>query len=324
MHPTKPLGSASPRYRFQLSRPLVLSALLVAELAIFALIVPNFFTLYGLLDTTRTFVEAGLIALAMTLVIISGGIDLSVGSLLALVAVAVGFSYQAGVPLPAALLLGLVVGTLGGALNGAFIAFLNLHPLVVTLGTLALFRGAAYAVTDAGAVSSFPFWFTIFGQSYVGNIVPVQLLIFLVFAVLVWLLLAKTALGRYIYAVGINPQVVRFSGVRVWRVKMAVYALTGFLVAVAAIINTSRVFTARANAASGLELTVIAMVVLGGARITGGSGSLVGTVLGVLILAYLQDGLILAGVRSDWGLIVTGLVLVLGVFLNEFFRRETL
>lgn len=308
--------------RQRLNRETVLCIIFIVELVIFGLIIPNYLTVWGLLDTSRSFVEAGLMALGMTLVIISGGIDLSVASLLALVSVVIGFSFKAGVPLPLALVFGVVVGMLGGTFNGAMVAFLNLHPLVVTLGTLALFRGVAYAISKANAVSNFPGWFTFFGQSYVMNLVPVQLFFFVALTIVIWLLLSKTAFGRYVYGIGNNELTTRFSGIRTWRVKLAVYTLTGFLVSIAGIIHTSRIFTSRANAAMGLELTVIATVVLGGTKITGGSGSITGTLFGVLILTYLQDGLFLAGVRNDWGLIVTGVFLISGVFFNEFFRKE--
>jgi rhamnose transport system permease protein len=286
------------------------------------LAVPGYLSLYGLLDATRQFTEAGLVALGMTLVIIVGGIDLSVGSLLALVSVTIGFSNEAGLPLPLAILAGLGVGTLGGLFNGIMVTSLRLHPLVVTLGTYALYRGIAFAVSGANAVSSFPDWFGWFGQTTLAGLVPVQLIVLAVLAGGFALVLSQSRFGRNIYAIGNNELAVKFSGISTARVKIAVYALTGFLVGLAGVIYTSRLSTARANAGFGLELTVIAMVVLGGTRITGGSGTIAGTIMGVLILAYLQDGLVYAGVRSDWGLAVIGVFLIAGVFLNEFFRQE--
>ena len=196
------------------------------------------------------------------------------------------------------------------------------QPLVVTLGTFALFRGIAYAVSNADAVSNFPAWFEVFGQTYIAGMVPVQLVVFVAATLIAWVLLDHTRFGRYVTALGSNELASRFSGVETARIKIAVYTLCGLLVGIAGLIYTSRIFSARGNAGIGLELTVIAMVVLGGAKITGGSGSIAGTVLGVLILSYLQDGLVFAGVRSDWGLVVTGLFLIVGVFLNELFRRE--
>lgn len=305
-----------------MNRTLGLALLFFVELAAISLLVPGYLSLFGLLDATRQFAEAGLIALGMTLIIISGGIDLSVGSLLALVSVTIGFTSQAGLPLPFAILAGLLVGVLGGAFNGVMVTSLRLHPLVVTLGTYALYRGIAFAVSDANAVSSFPDWFGFFGQTSLAGLVPVQLLVFVLLAVILALVLSLSRFGRYVYAIGNNELAVRFSGVSTTRVKIAVYALTGFLVGLAGVIYTSRLSTARANAGFGLELTVIAMVVLGGTKITGGSGTILGTIMGVLILAYLQDGLVYAGVRSDWGLTVIGVFLIAGVFLNEFFRKE--
>jgi rhamnose transport system permease protein len=295
----------------------VLLFLFVIELALFGLTLPGYLTLSGVLDATRTFIGPGLLALGMTFVIITGGIDLSVASLFALVSVIVGLTFRGGAPLSFAMMLGVLVGIAGGLLNGAAIAFMRLHPLVVTLATMALYRGAAYAISNAEAVSRFPRWFTDIGQFYIAQVVPVQLPVFVVLAVSMGLLLTRTRFGRYVFGVGANETAVRFSGVDVARTKLAVYGLMGLITSVAAIIETARASTARANAGVGLELLVIAMVVLGGTQITGGSGTLIGTVLGVLILGYLQDGLEYAGVRSDWGLIVVGVFLIGGVIVQR-------
>jgi rhamnose transport system permease protein len=310
-------------FRLRLGRICVLILLLWLELALFGALKPAYLSVAGLLDASRAFVEAGLLSLGMTLVVITGGIDLSVASLLALVSVTIGFSSAAGLPLALSLVFGLLVGLAGGLLNGLMIAGLTLHPLLVTLGTMAFFRGLAYAVTNADAVSTFPDWFAFIGQAYLEDLVPFQLIVWLVAVVAVWILLSKTSFGRYVYGLGVNERATVFSGVNACKVKVAVYTLSGFFAAIAAMVQTSRVFTARANAASGLELTVIAMVALGGTRITGGFGSILGTTLGVLILGYLQDGLSFVGVRNDWALVVTGIVLVITVFANEFFRKES-
>ena len=296
--------------------------LLVLEWVVFGIALPGYLTPAGLLDTTRTFVGSGLLALGMTFVIISGGIDLSIASLFALVSVVVGLTFRSGLPIGVAMLLGVFVGIAGGLLNGMAIALLRLHPLVVTLATMALYRGFAYAISNAEAVSRFPVEFTNIGQLYIGGLVPVQLLVFIAFAVAMWLLLTRSRFGRYVYGIGANETAVRFSAVSVVRTKLAIYGLMGFLAALAAIIETARVSTARANAGVGLELLVIAMVVLGGTKITGGSGNLIGTVLGVLVLAYLQDGLEYAGVRNDWGLIIVGVFLIAGVIAQRRGRKD--
>lgn len=303
------------------SREVVLLGVLITITLVMAQLSPFFFTLGNLLDTSRYFVEIGLIALGMTLIIITAGIDLSVGAGLALVSVAVGFSFAAGLPLPLALVLGLLTGSGAGLFNGLFITRLDLHPLVVTLGTFALFRGLAYGLSDADAVSSYPAWFAYFGQAYLGPI-PGQLILFVVAVIVVWIVLSRTSFGRYVYAIGSNEEAARFSGVPVWRVKLALYTGIGFLVALAAIIYTSRVSTARADSGLGLELDVIAAVVLGGASIYGGVGTIAGSVLGVLIIATLRNGLVLAGVPSTWQLFLLGILVISAVFLNEFFRKK--
>ena len=313
----------TPRRRFVLTRTHGLFLLLVVELGALGMLVPGYLDPGSLLDTSRTFIETGILALGMTFLIVSGGIDLSVASLLALVSVVMGLSYQAGLPLPAAMLLGIATGIAGGLVNGAAVAYLGLHPFVVTLATMAIYRGGAYAISNAAAVSDFPPWFTSIGQSYfAGGLVPTQLPALVIAAVLCWLLLDRTVFGRHVYGVGANELATRFSGVPVERVKLAVYGLMGLLVSIAAIIQTARVSTARANASMGLELPVIAMVVLGGTKITGGAGTIPGTVLGILVLAYLQDGLVSAGVRNDWGLVIVGVFLISGVLANEFLRRS--
>jgi rhamnose transport system permease protein len=305
--------------RMRFSREMVLLGVLIVLMIVMSLLSPLFFTVGNLLNTSRFFVEVGLMALGMTLIIITGGIDLSVGSNLALVSVAVGFSYAAGLPLPLAIVFGLVVGLTAGLFNGLFITLLDLHPLVVTLGTFALFQGLAYGLTEAEAVSDFPGWFAYFGQAYFGP-VPLQLFIFILAVVVVWLILSRTRFGRYVYAIGNNEEAARFSGVPVRKVKLALYTGMGLLVALASVIYTSRVYTARGDSGLGLELDVISAVVLGGASIYGGSGTIAGTVLGVLIIATLRNGLVLAGVPSTWQVFVLGVLLLVAVFLNEFFR----
>jgi rhamnose transport system permease protein len=303
------------------SREVVLLGVLIALVVVMTLLDPLFLSPTTLLNTSRFFVEVGLMALGMTLIIITGGIDLSVGSNLGLVSVAVGFSYAAGLPLPLAILFGLAVGVAAGFFNSVFITFLDLHPLIVTLGTFALFQGLAYGLSNADAVSDFPAWFAYFGQAYLGP-VPGQLILFVVAVAVVWLILSRTSFGRYVYAIGNNEEAARFSGVPIRRVKIALYSGIGLLVAMAAVIYTSRVYTARADTGLGLELDVISAVVLGGASIYGGSGTIGGTVLGVLIIATLRNGLILAGVPSTWQLFILGVLLLVAVFLNEFFRKS--
>jgi rhamnose transport system permease protein len=303
-------------------RETVLILVLAVEVIVFGLLSPYFLDPVNLLDTSRFFAESGLIALGMTLIIITGGIDLSVGSLLALVSVAIGFSFAGGLPLPLAIVVGVATGLAGGMINGYLISRLNLSPLTVTLGTFSAFRGLAYIISDAGAVSDFPHWFAYIGQFYVFGYVPLQLIIFVVAAVLMIVVLDRSRFGRYVRGIGTNIRTSEFSGVPVEKVITAVYIIAGFLVAVAALIYTSRVSTARANAGMGLELQAIAAVVLGGTSIKGGSGSITGTVLAVLILALLSQGLTLIGVSSAVALMIQGVVLIAAILANEFTARR--
>jgi rhamnose transport system permease protein len=302
-------------------REAVLLIVLIGLIIAMAQASPLFLTLDNLLDTSRYFVETGLIALGMTLVIITGGIDVSVGSTLALASVTIGFTYQAGVPLIVAVVLGVLVGTACGIFNGVLTAVWDMHPLAITIATLSFFRGIAIAITNENAVSSFPNWFGLFGQGAVGQ-VPNQLFVFVVAAVIVWFVLHRTVLGRRIFALGLSQQVARFSAVRTVRIKVFVYAITGLLAGIAAVIYTSRVSTARSDAGTGLELQVIAAVVLGGASVRGGAGSIGGTILGLLIISVLNQGLLLTSINSNWTLVIIGAVMIVGVFINEFFRRR--
>lgn len=304
-----------------LNRTVLLAVFFLLEMGALGAFIPGYLTIEGVLDTSRVFIEGGLLALGMTFVIITGGIDLSVASLLALVSVVIGFGFKAGLPLPLSMGLGVLAGVGCGLLNGAVVALLGLHPLVVTLATMALFRGAAYVLSNAEAFSTYPAWFTNIGGFYLGGVIPAQLPVFVVLSVLAWFVLQKSPFGRKVYGLGENELAVRFSGLSVTRLKLQVYGLMGLLVAVAAIIQTSRISTSRANMALGLELPVIAAVVLGGTKVTGGYGTIVGTLLGLLILSYLQDGLQFGGISSDWGLVITGALLILGVLVNENLGR---
>ncbi len=318
--PSPPKDSA--RKRFSFGREIILVGVLIIEIIIFSLLSPYFLNLSNILDTSRFFAESGLVALGMTLIIITGGIDLSVGSLLALISVVVGFSYAGGLPLPLAILVGIATGAAGGFFNGYLISHLSLSPLTVTLGTFSAFRGLAYIISNAGAVSDFPSWFAYFGQYYVGGYIPLQLIIFIVAAVLMVVVLNRSRFGRYVSGIGTNARTSEFSGVPVKRVTTIVYVIAGLLVAIAALIYTSRVSTARGNAGMGLELQAIAAVVLGGTNIKGGKGSIVGTVLGVLILAFLAQGLTLAGVSTAIALMIQGVVLIVAILANQLTNRR--
>jgi ribose/xylose/arabinose/galactoside ABC-type transport system permease subunit len=264
--------------------------------AVFTVLSPNFLTMSNFFTVTRLDAEIGLIAIGMAIVIASGGIDLSVGAIVALSSVTLGQLYARGAPLWVAIVAALVVAMLCGLFNGALVVLLDLHPLLVTLGTLALYRGLALGISNATGFSNFPASFEYFGQSYVGPL-PSQLM--------VWAMVAA-----------------RFSGVSLGAVRMAVYGTSGLLAGIASLIYTSRVFSARGDAGAGLELLAIAAVVLGGASIRGGEISIARTTLAVAVIGVIPNGFILAGIDTSWQYVAVGVVMVLAVALNERFARR--
>ncbi|MCS6849423.1 MAG: ABC transporter permease [Anaerolineae bacterium] len=300
----------------------VLFVVLVAIIIGLSLLSDRFLTVNNLLNQTRLFTETALLALPMTLIIISGGIDLSVGSMLAWSAVMLGFSWQlVGLPLPLAVLICLLTGLLGGVINGLLIAYVRVPPLIATLATLAIYRGFSFGISQARSARGFPEEFAFWGQGQVGPF-PTQFVILVVLIVIAHLVLSRTGFGRWVYAIGNNEVAARYSGIPVERVKFTLYAASGLMAGLAAFIFTSRVTTTRADAATGLELDVIAAVVLGGTSIFGGSGSIIGTVLGLLIITLLRNGLLLTGVKGDATFMVIGLVLILAVLINNLVRRR--
>ena len=224
--------------------------------------------------------EVGLVAMPMTLIIVTGGIDLSVGSVFGLCAILLGVFWQnLGLPLPLAIALTLVVGGLAGAFNGWFITRVGVPPLIMTLATLALFRGLAEGISQARSVRGYPDWFFQLGQGEVMG-VPTQLWLLLAVILLSAVVLATTTFGRALYAIGHNQLAARFSGIPVDRMKLLIYTFSGLMAGLAGVIFVSRVSTTRSDMGTGLELDVIAAVVLGGTSIFGGTGTILGTVLG--------------------------------------------
>ena len=297
--------------------------LLVGAMAVFTVLSPDFLTSSNLLNMARLDTENGIIALGMAIVIASGGIDLSVGAILGLASVVLGYSSMHGVPIGMAIALALGVALLCGIANGAMVVLLRLHPLLVTLGTLALYRGLAQGILNGGAFSNFPPSFEYPGQSYIGT-VPGQTIVWVVVIAAVFVLTRMTASGRKLVAVGINELAARFSGIRIGAVRMAVYGASGLLAGIASVIYTSRVFSARGDAGGGLELLAIAAVVVGGATIRGGEISVIRTTLAVILIGVIPNGFVLAGIDTSWQFVAVGLVMVAAVAFNEVFFRPSL
>ena len=300
-----------------MSRLLILA--LGIEVAIFTAISPNFFTLGNLFEITRQSIPLGLVAMALTPIVVAGGIDLSVGSMMGLAAVVVGAAITDWqLPVPAAAAIALVAGFAGGALNGIAVARLGIPPLIVTLGSLSLFRGIAEGLTH-GAVnySGFPPAFLVLGQGYLGGRVPTQLPVFLVVLAGYVLLLHRSVVGRALYAIGCSPPGARYAGLPVAKRVGLVYVLSGVTASLAAIIYVAQLGQAKSDAGTGYELEAVTAVVLGGTSIFGGRGTLWGTLLGLCALATLQNGLRLAALPSELTGLLIGALLITTIALDR-------
>jgi rhamnose transport system permease protein len=305
------------------SRPESITVLiLIAAFVVSAMLSEYFLDARFLLDSTSLYMEIGVLALAMTLIIISGNIDLSVASGLALVGVVAGVLHlRVGMPMGAVIPLSIITGMLLGLFNGLLVARLGLPSLTVTLGTLALYRGVAHILVGEHSLGGFPEWFVGLDYRWIGGVVPMPLVIFLVVAVLFALVLHGTTFGRCVYALGTNEAAARFSGIRVGMVKTAVFVIAGLMMGIAAMMMTSRLGVARYDSAFGGELLVITAVVLGGTDIFGGRGSIFGTVMALLLLGLLQRGMGVANITAEKQLAVTGTLLVAAVIVTNLMGR---
>lgn len=295
-----------------------LALALVLEIALFAIIGWNFFTAGNAGEIVRASAEIGLLALALTPVILTGGIDLSVGSLLGLSAVVLGVAWrEAGWPMPLAVAAAVAAGAAGGGLNALLVARLDIPPLIVTLGTYSLFRGLAEGVT-AGVknYSDFPPSFLFVGQGGIGPF-PSQLGVLVAAGVGFWLMIHRMTAGRTLRAIGFSPDGARYAGVPVARRLGTVYLLSGLCAGIAAVLYVARLGQAKADAGTGFELMAITAVILGGTSIFGGRGSVGGTLLGLATLAVLQNGLRLADLPAELAGVVTAALLLAALGANR-------
>ncbi len=300
----------------------VLFVIMLVSVLFLATRTDKFLTVDNLLQQGRFMTEVGLIAIPMTYIIITGGIDLSVGSILGLTAIVLGWTWQElGFPLELAIITGILSGTLAGFVNGLFIVRVGVPPLIMTLATLALYRGLAEGISEARSARGYPEWFFQLGQGeFLG--IPTQLWLLIVAVIIFAIILARTRLGRALYAIGNNETGARFSGLTVNRHLLFIYTFSGFMSAVAGYIFVSRVSTTRSDMGTGMELDVIAAVVLGGTSIFGGTGSIPGTIIGVVLIQLLKNGLVLTGVTSDATIVVIGSVLIFAILVNNFIQSR--
>jgi len=301
----------------------LLLAVIAVECAIFGITGEHFLSTANAFEISRLTVEVGLLALALTPIIVTGGIDLSVGSMMGLAAVVLGALWRdGGVPMPLAIVLTLLVGLAGGALNAAMITRLGFPPLIVTLGTLSLFRGIAEGMTGGiENYSGFSLGFLFLGQGYIGGRVPTQLFVLIAVAAAYWWWLHRTVWGRALYAIGHSPEGARYAGIPVGQRLAFAYIVSGLAASLAAVVYVAHLGQAKADAGTGYELMAITAVVLGGASIFGGRGTVLGTLLGLLSIVILQNGLRLAGQPAELAGILTGVLLVGTITVDILARR---
>ncbi len=282
---------------------------------------PYFLNAYNLSDATFNFTEKAMIAFAMALLVIAGEIDLSVAAIISLASTAMGAAAQAGIDTPGLVAIGILVGLVCGAFNGVLVAVLRLPSIVVTIGTMSLFRGISYIVLGDQAYGKYPESFAYFGQGYVAWVFSFEFALFVALAIVFGIVLHKTNFGRQIFVIGNNEFAARFSGIPVERIKFTLFLLTGLMSGIAAVCLTSRLGSTRPSIAQGWELEVVTMVVLGGVSILGGAGTIVGVVIAAFVMGLVTFGLGLLNVPGIVMSIFVGLLLILTIAVPIVARR---
>ena len=297
-------------------------ALLIIAVGL-SIISPNFLTLDNLLNVMRQASINALIAFGMTLVILLGGIDLSAGSVLALSSVIIATLLQNGTSAGVATLAGLAAGGLMGLANGLVISKGKVAPFIATLGSMTVLRGLALVVSNGSPISSFNSdFFSMLGGGYVARLVPIPVVLMLIMFGAFWFVLKKTVFGRHVYATGGNAEAAKLSGVKVDRVQLWVYTISGVMAAIAGVVLTSRLNSAQPTAGTGYELDAIAAAVIGGVSLSGGIGRITGTVIGVLILGVMTSGFTFIRIDAYYQEIVKGIIIVGAVIADQYRQRH--
>lgn len=297
-------------------------ASLIALCVVIAVLEPKFLSPGNLAGVVRQTAVITIMAVGMTLVIVAGGIDLSVGSMMALAGVTGAFVMVAGGPTPVGVLVSVAVGALCGLLNGGAAAALGIPPFIVTLGAMGIYRGLALLVTDGKSVVGLPASFGYLAEGNLFGVVPMPLLLVAGVALAVHFLLAYTIPGRYCYAIGNNITAVRYAGIRVSLYQVVFYVILGALTGLAGAVEAARLVTGQPTAGEGYELRVIAAVVIGGGSLSGGQGSVMETIIGALIMGVLANGANLLGISSFTQQVIIGAVIILAVTFDSFQRRR--
>ncbi len=318
-----PAGHESIVRRILRARETGIAVVVLIISAILSLGTPYFLTPSNLAIVARQISLSAIIAIGMTLVILLGGIDLSVGSVVALVSVITGYvMVTMQMPIVISILIALVIGTLVGTINGVLIIKTSVPPIIVTLGMMGLARGAALVITKGSTISGLPESYLTLGQGYVAGI-PIPVIILAVLAVIAHIFLSRTAMGRRIYFIGSNEEAALLSGINVARMKVLIFSICAASAALEAVIETARMSTAQPASGAGYELTAIGAVIIGGASIMGGEGTILGTLLGATLLGLITNGLIMLGVSAYWQQVFSGAIIILAVALDTWRRRRS-
>jgi ribose transport system permease protein len=301
---------------------LILFGVLVGLIILFSWTTSTFFTLNNILNVTRQISMMGIVAAGMTMVLLIGGIDLSVASTVALTGVVAGsLIYYEGANPGLAIVIGLAAAAVVGLINGTLVTLIGIPSLITTLGMLTVIRGLAFILTGGYPVFGFPSSVRFFGEGYVLG-VPFPVILMILVFVLVWILLYRTYIGRHLYALGGNYEATRLSGINTKKLQLIVFTMSGFLSGIAGIVLMGRLNSGQPNAVQGFELDVITAVVLGGVSISGGQGKLIGVLFGVLIMGVLSNGLILMNISEFYQMVVKGLVLLIAVGIDRIYSRH--
>ncbi|WP_415426307.1 ABC transporter permease subunit [Staphylococcus borealis] len=291
---------------------------LILLIIVVSILNPSFLDLSNLLNLLRQISINGLIAFGMTFIILTGGIDLSVGSILALSSAFIALMITSGVDPIIALIIGVLIGFILGAVNGLLVTKGNMAPFIATLATMTIFRGLTLVITDGNPITNLgdSYLFQLFGKGYFIGI-PVPAVTMIIVFIILLIILQKTTFGRHTYAIGGNEVAAKISGIKVNKIKIFIYGISGLISALAGGILTSRLNSAQPTAGMSYELDAIAAVVLGGTSLTGGKGRIVGTLIGVLIIGVLNNGLNLLGVSSFYQQVVKGVVILIAVLIDR-------
>ena len=309
------------RSRFYSQREFAIIVALLVMIGIFSLINPIYLRASNLIDVIEQSTINGLLAIGITFAIITAGIDLSVGSTFAVVIVSVGMLITNGVPPVAGFAIGIVIGFILGAINGLLITRMKLQPFIATLGMMSVYRGVAYVMTGGWPVLSIPRSFRNLTDGKLIFDIPVSVVVLFVFAFFAHVLLKRTRFGTYLYAIGGNEEATRLSGVDVDRAKVFAYAICGVGAALSGMVLLGRLGSGEPTAGVSYELRAIAAAAVGGASLAGGKGTMLGTLLGALLLSALRVGLIVAGMDTFWQYIATGLVIVTAAYFEVIQRK---